>query len=84
MNAREAPFSSCFSSYLSLSSLSHSTAEEAEATVQGERGGQKAQTAQSPQRGNVVLKSRSQFGHFIAILAMLQDSLLGHYFEALL
>lgn len=37
--------------------LSHSAAEEAEAAVQGERGGQEAQTAESPQRGNVVLKS---------------------------
>lgn len=40
-----------------LCALSHSAAEEAEATVQGERGGQEAQTAESPQRGNVVLKS---------------------------
>lgn len=37
--------------FISSSSLSHGVAEEAEATVQGERGGQKAQTAQSPQGG---------------------------------
>lgn len=34
-------------------SSSHCAAEEAEATVQGERGGQEAQAAQSPERGKL-------------------------------
>lgn len=34
----------------SFSSFSHSAAEEAEAAVKGECGGQEAQTAKSPQR----------------------------------
>lgn len=58
--------------FCSSAIFSHSSAEEAEATVQGERGGQEAQAAESPERGTSFRVSRLDAVTYLSALSCVQ------------